>query len=505
MNKRTLIYTAVFLLSVPILFRIGWFYRGFYFGNATVKNPSYEEILMPEPELSTAEPRNFIEKSETIKIVFDSGHLNRVSINEMEALISQLQANGAEVITLQAKQSLEPLLRGAQAFITIAPTDAFKTEEIQAIMRFTDRGGRVLVIADPTRSYTDTAAERDKSVVVANQLLAPYSMAFRNDYIYNIERNEGNFRNIFLQPTLQNAISSEIEEVVFYGAHSISGSGIALLTGDEKNVSSLTDMSDIPVAAALSLNGNVVALSDLTFMSAPYFQVKDNARFIANLASYLSTPRERDLNDFPILFSRPVGLILGKNVTLTKDLFNAISSLQDSLKSQGLTFSILDEAKEGYDLLVVGTYPPNEDIEKFLTTFSVTFGNALNQKPSPTPQFTSEPSPTSTAPSGLANTPGGIFINGFGSLPAKGFSYFLYDSSPTRNTLILLAEKADFCAGLVKVLASGSLRGCLLQTNIAVCKQDGAFISTPEPTQATDNTATPSTTPTALPTSTPTS
>ena len=202
-----------------------------------------------------------------------------------------------------------------------------------------------------------------------------------------------------------------------------------------------------------------------------------------------SKPRSRDLTDFPVLFSRQVGVILTSNVGLTKDMFNAISNLQDSLESERLTLSILEEPAEGLDLIIVGTYPPNDEVLPYLIDGPITFNGNPYEKPESETQTTkiSEVSNAALTPTSfLADNKNMIRIEGFGEMPLKGFSYFIYKSTEKQNILVLLAERTDFTAGLLKVLASGSLKGCLVKSSVAVCKQDGAFISTPEPTKSAE-------------------
>ena len=57
---------------------------------------------------------------------------------------------------------------------------------------FVRRGGRLLILTDPTRSavsydyYGYGSATVMADVIAANSLLAPYDIAFVDDYLYNM-------------------------------------------------------------------------------------------------------------------------------------------------------------------------------------------------------------------------------------------------------------------------------------------------------------------------------
>ena len=78
-----------------------------------------------------------------------------------------------------------------------------------------DRGGRLLILTDPTRSavtydyYGYGSATVMADVIAANSLLAPYDIAFVDDYLYNMSAYEGNYRNVFFTDFSANPLTKE--------------------------------------------------------------------------------------------------------------------------------------------------------------------------------------------------------------------------------------------------------------------------------------------------------
>jgi ABC-type uncharacterized transport system. len=73
---------------------------------------------------------------------------------------------------------LEEALRPASALVVVAPGRAFSPPEVAAVRRFVARGGRLLLVADPTR-YTVIYDDYGESTfadtaVLINPLATPF-------------------------------------------------------------------------------------------------------------------------------------------------------------------------------------------------------------------------------------------------------------------------------------------------------------------------------------------
>jgi len=478
MKKQHLLIALVCFL-LPVLLRSAWFFRGFYFGNSHIRMPDYASLTVSQPTLSTAIPAVVSAQDERITVLFDQAHNNQFSLAEIETLRSELLTQGAEVAALTTKGDLSEQLRKANAFVIITPVNHYSESEIEAIEEFVQRGGRLLVIADPTRSFSEYDTERAESVMLVNEILQPYRLSFRNDYAYNLSHNEGNYRNVYVHPSGRDALSASVSELVFYAAHSLDIYDQRILGGDENTLSSLDDLQNDLSLAALDASGNVLAVGDMTFMTRPYDQVSDNHRFIRNMASFLINGRRlRNLNDFPYLFNRSIAIEFTSGISLDKDLLAVIADVK-ALYSQGdLSLEILSEPDPQLERIVLGIYPPDEQLKIEIAPFEIGFnGFVPTAAASALPVLTGTPTSQLNEENGMnsagkTGADGKYFqVPGFGSVPSKGFGFILFKQGEEANTLYLLADSPENAVLLLHLIVKGSLEDCLVEETIAVCEQ----------------------------------
>lgn len=488
-KKYILIVTGIFLL--PIVLRTAWYYRGVYHPSKDLQVPDFVGLSMHEPELSTPFVSEKTATSGHITVVFDQAHSNQYQISEIEAMVDDLLWQDAEVITLAEDENLGELLRSANAFVSIAPTKDFSDLEVQEVQSFVERGGRLLVIADPTRSTSEYISSRAESVEVANKLLEPYHLAFRSDYAYNIDRHEGNFRNVYLSPKTSDDLTKKTDEVVFYAARTISSYETNLIAGDENTLSSLTDTGGELSLAALA-GDNVLAIGDFTFLTSPYYQVADNYQFITNIDRFLiSGERQRTFEDFPYFFSHPIGVYLTDGISLDADLLQSLDELKEIYAAQDLPLDVIENDNGKQDLMVLGLIPPDAELDPYLTGLNIQFGTqtfptATSQA---TPSTTNELTETETAvqettptPSTVSMRSNEIYISGLGQIPRGEYSFFLLKNDGDRTILIILADNQDDLIDMLDMLASGSTANCYIEGDIALCQHNNhTWKPTPTP------------------------
>ncbi|NMC45633.1 MAG: hypothetical protein GYA52_02260 [Chloroflexi bacterium] len=479
-KKPILIIIGLFLL--PIVLRTVWYYRGIYLPSKDLQVPDFVGLSMDEPELSTPFVSEKTVSKGHIAVIFDQAHSNQYQISEIEAMVDDLLWQDAEVITLAEDEALGELLKNASAFVSIAPTKDFSDLEVQEVQSFVERGGRLLVIADPTRSTSEYVSSRAESVQVANKLLEPYHLAFRSDYAYNIDHHEGNFRNVYLSPNTSDDLTKKIDEVVFYAARTISSYETNLMAGDENTLSSLTDTGGDLSLAALAGNNNVLVIGDFTFLTSPYYQVADNYQFITNINRFLiSGERQRTFADFPYFFSSPIGVYLTHGIALDNDLLQSLDGLKAVYAAQDLPLDIVENDNAEQDLIVLGLIPPDAELEPYLADLDIQFGTQV--LPTATMQVTPTPTgdrneevvaeteiaPTANPVIARSNE---IYIAGLGQIPRGEYNFFLLKGEKNRTLLIILADDQDELINMLDMLASGNISNCYTEGNIALCQQN---------------------------------
>ena len=252
------------LLLVP-LFALGFFlgayfffYRGGYDPPPTIAIP-FEDIVAPSSSFSTFTEVAPIQSG---LLLFDGTHRNGFFKEEITALLARVADRGYAIeftgetdvigrfLLLHPQERLfllEEKLRGADSFAVIIPGDSYFKEEVDIVERFVSKGGKLLLIADPTRSHD------------INSLAKRFGIAFRPDYLYNTTEYDINFQDIFVRSFLPDEITGGLSQIVLYTAGSIDSSGTGLAATDGNTRSSLTELTESFYPMVKGSDGHVVA------------------------------------------------------------------------------------------------------------------------------------------------------------------------------------------------------------------------------------------------------
>ncbi len=294
-------------ILVVLLGRGLFYYSGFYSAPPS-ELPTYEHIVIP-PAPSTEFSDNVSDNiSKTILI--DLAHDNAFEIDELNVLTLRLISRGLTIEFFSPGDDLEKALLGkedeekegdeeedveeedveealrvADAFIVVCPRLEFSKEERETIDEFVNNGGKLLLIADPTRSSQ------------INSLSVKFGLIFEADYLYNMTENEINYRNIFVTEFRENEVTKNLEKIALYTVGSISSveGGIAFV--DENTFSSLIETRKGLSPIALAQEAKVLAIYDLTFITEPYNGILDNNQLISNIADWLAIPAEEEVEE----------------------------------------------------------------------------------------------------------------------------------------------------------------------------------------------------------------
>ncbi|MGD9048316.1 MAG: hypothetical protein PVF77_09700, partial [Anaerolineae bacterium] len=290
LKKLAIILLALALLVIPTVGRWFYHYEGSY-QPGRVARPNLEQIEALLPETQPFVDREVETTPGTILV--DLAHGNRVDMAELNVLQARLSARGQRLEPIIQAEDLARQLHYARALIIVSPGLDWTPDEIQQVQRFVDKGGRLLLVTDPTRfdviyDEWDIYVGLDHDAPHLNDLAAHFGLVFQSDYLYNTVENEGNFRNIRLTDFADHPLTEGLDRIVFFAAHSIVSEEPALISaGGETHSSTSERVGDLPVGL-LAADGAVLALGDLTFMTEPYNAVYDNDRFIAHIADFLS-------------------------------------------------------------------------------------------------------------------------------------------------------------------------------------------------------------------------
>lgn len=446
--KKNRLWIALAAFVIPILARGLLFYRGFP-DQPTIATPDYQALTIPQPVLGESDTETDIPQTGGV-VLFDLTHANQYQPADVESLQDAIEKRGGRVETVSDAASLETRLKYASTLTVISPSTPFSTDESRIVQAFVRRGGRLLVFTDATHGlvYTDfftgsTLSYPDTDLI--NPLLAPFGITVNNDYLYNVEEHEGNFRNIFFEGFGKNELTFGLKKIALYGTHSIkTSSGLILFRGTESTLSSRDDAQhQSEGGAALNKDGNVLVFGDFTFLSSPYQNILDNSTLIANIADFsLGGIQTLSLVNFPYIFTQPeVQVYPLSEVQLTPETISAISGLQASLGLLNTSIKIVNEAPRDGDILILGTFTQSDDLPTFTKPFGITMDDESDT----------------------------ISVPGFGEVSRYGNGIILFEPNKKGNKLTLLATTPEDLLVLLSTVSSGSLDNCIVQDKIAVC------------------------------------
>jgi hypothetical protein len=481
---RLTIYLFIFLLLliVPLAAR----YFSFYNLSRPEREPLPEYDPAGIPELvPTPGSADFTDEPEVGNglVLLDRAHQNDFNLSEIGYLDNRLSARGFELVPFTGGD-LAGALRPVNAYVIIAPLSTFSMEEVRIVTDFVERGGRLLMIGDPTRflvGFEEDAVSItytiDNDDIPLNSLANAFDIVYQGDYLYNTAESEGNYRNIILKQEgfSENGLLDSMSQLAFYGSHSIEvgSQGEMLLAADDDTWSSATDRPGGLALGVTSADDRVVALGDIDFLAEPYYTVYDNSRFIAQLADFLveADGREYVLADFPYFFGNDIQLAFTGGPELGPDAFDEIIALQDAFRRTNKTLNLVGEPDGDQDLLYLGLYNQADDVADMLEEAGVTLVIDPAIEEEAETAETEEEEEEEADPDQLRRIESDL-----GNLQMAGNTLILLnESGDNRQVIVLAASSAGLenatarLIDLIPLNADYALADCLLAGQMAVC------------------------------------
>jgi hypothetical protein len=505
-----LVLLFVILLVLPSLVRARYYYRRPYAPPEVVR-PDHEAVAVPTRGVVEFVDADY--RPGEGRVIVDRIHGNSVEDSELNVLLSRLTTRGIEVASNEASAELGSetgawleALGSAAALVVVAPHQAFTAQEAEAVERFVEQGGRVLLMGDPSRyayslEYDEVVGEiyvPESDVAALNSLAARFGLAFADDYMYNTAENAGNYQYVILREFQEaGSLTRGLDEVVFYAAHSIVAAQESLITADSGTVSSLSEQVGGLTAMGLGGAGRVLAVGDFTFMTEPYNSAADNNRLIANIADFVAgAARTYGLSDFPYFFGDDIDLVPvtdpAEEDVLAVEALAQISRLRSAVEDAGKSLHWHTQPSGERDTLYVGLYSgigSRPELAELLARRGITFTLETVERalatPTPTPRYTPTPAPTTTVSLTPTATPvpprDWIHLPGLGRVEARDNVLYYQNEEPGGQVLVVLTFGEEELASAVQRLLSGDYDDCLLdedrggdpeQVGLALCPSE---------------------------------
>ena len=350
-----------------------FFYQGSYDPPPSVNIP-FEQITSPAVAPVAATASSVTQVQEGLVLV-DDLHLNSFTESEISTLISMVANRGydVEVIDISSTvegqtrlQMLEQRLRRATSFAVMLPRASYSEEEIDLVQRFVDKGGKLLLVSDPTRpNRINTLAKR-------------FGVEFQPDYLYNTVEYDLNFRHIFVRDFQPAPLTSGLDSIVLYVAGSIRSSGPGIGVSDTNTKSSLGEAAESFYPIALGSTSNVLAVADFTFVVPPYNSLLSNQQLLSNVADYLTdSQREFDLADFPHFYEssldNSIDIVLGQ-----PSIWNIGLEMRTGLSDYGLSSRISGEEDLSRNTVFLGLYEDSRAVSQYLQAAGISADDVLS-------------------------------------------------------------------------------------------------------------------------------
>ena len=343
-----------------------FFYRGGYDAPQTVEIP-FDSIVSPASSHST-----FTEVPQLRHglLLVDLSHRNDFNEGEISSLLARVSDRGHDIefiggsrrlVSSERRDLLEENLRQANSLAVILPDEPFSQEEVGLVEQFVAKGGRLLLVSDPTRrSDINSLAER-------------FGLIFQPDYLFNSVDYDINFQNIFIQDFRPDEITEGLGRIALYTAGSVKSSSPGLAYTDANTHSSIVERVEPHYPIAKGSDGRVLAVYDLTFMVPPQNSILDNDRLIANIADYLTnSERKFDLDDFPFFFQDEVDILLGRS-----SLFDEGTEMKALLSDFQIGSEIVGAENITQDTVFLGLYEDAPDVAQYLEIAGIRIGDSV--------------------------------------------------------------------------------------------------------------------------------
>jgi hypothetical protein len=430
-------------LALYILFTaavaLGFFVGAFFYFNRGGYNPPPAPNVPFELLTRTTSvngPSDFVDVPQVQvlrgTLLIDAAHHNAFEQAEILTLLSRVADRGYDIEFVGDFNSmddseriplLEDRLRHADSFLIILPRDEYLGGDIAVLQRFVARGGKLLLIADPTRPHE------------INTVGEPFGLEFQPDYLFNQVEYDLNFRHIYVRDFQPDQLTSGLNEIVLYAAGSIKSSGEGLAFADANTQSTLTGTVGPTYSIASGEDRNVLAVFDLTFMIPPHNSSLDNNQLISNIADYLTdSEREFELADFPSFFKSDVDILLGQ-----PSLFDAGTNLKNGFSAMQIQSVLSEQEDIAVDTVFLGLYEDSKAALPYLKANRIMVDDTLS-------------------------------IPSASEIPVMDTSIIALSQSQDRHVLVVLADSPETLKNAIRRLTSGEFRAGLVNDFVGVYK-----------------------------------
>lgn len=228
------------------------------------------------------------------RILVDTSHNNQYERADLEPIVEALFEAG-HTVEFGTGGAFAANLSQYDGVLVIQPLTRYTSTEREALREYTDDGGRVVFLAEPTQTSLSTGFLTSSTTTVAfgaNDATAQYGMRMGAEQLYNVddEANDNNFKSIYATPAGDGPLTDGVERVTFdtagyatVAADTEAETAISAVEGTRTLETRRTGTYPIVVR-----NGNAVFVADSSFVAPSEVYDADNEVFVSNLLAFLA-------------------------------------------------------------------------------------------------------------------------------------------------------------------------------------------------------------------------
>lgn len=218
-------------------------------------------------------------------VLIDQAHDNALDEGDLRILTKAMTAAGNEVRVAHSTTTFDEELEEADALVIIDPQARYAADRSAAVAEFVDGDGQLLLVGQPARAEVvgfEMQTRESEADSVANRL----GFSFGTDYVYDMEANDGNHRNVLVEGT-DVGLMDDVNEAYVYTTSYVTAADAEplLVTGDTAQRSQDQNAQQYTIAAATE---SVMAIGDATFLTGERYNIADNEELIAAIVTFLS-------------------------------------------------------------------------------------------------------------------------------------------------------------------------------------------------------------------------
>ncbi|MBX0287661.1 GldG family protein [Halomicroarcula sp. F28] len=233
------------------------------------------------------------EDAEGQVVVIDTTRSSSVTPETVTPMTNALIESGASVRYSSGGSgygaSLNSTLSEADAYIVFGASRPFTESDAAGLREFTDAGGRVVLMNEPRQQvplglFGSSSSFGAPSPNPLLSVSSEYGVTYENGYLYNMDDNANNYRNVYATPSGNSELTEGVDRVVLHESVAVSG-GETRLTATEGTTLSTTRESD--TYGVLAQEGNFVTVGDASIFDQEYLYHADNEVLVSNLLDFL--------------------------------------------------------------------------------------------------------------------------------------------------------------------------------------------------------------------------